>query len=338
MPRVAVVILNWNGLEFLKKFLPSVCASVYPNLEIIVADNASTDGSQEWIEREMPAVRLLCGTENLGFARGYNYFLKQIEADYYILLNSDVEVASGWIYPIIQLMEQNKKIACCQPKILSYSDRSRFEYAGASGGWIDALGYPFSRGRIFDSLEKDENQYNDSVPVFWASGAAFFIRAACFHEAGGFDEFFFAHQEEIDLCWRLQRLGYDIYVCPKSVVYHVGAGTLPAGSYRKVYLNFRNNLIMLFKNLPFHALLWRIPLRFFLDALSAWKQLLKGQKTYFFAVLNAHLSVFKWLSQGSTRTRAPYTMGKGVYKGSIVWQYFIKGKKAFSEIVVREQK
>ena len=333
LPRVAVVILNWNGKEYLKKFLPSVCTSIYPNLEIIVADNASSDGSQEWLEHSMPSVRLLKGEKNLGFASGYNYFLKQIEADYYVLLNSDVEVAAGWIYPIIQLMEQDPSIASCQPKIRAYKDRQSFEYAGACGGWIDALGYPFSRGRIFDTLEIDNGQYENPEPVFWASGAAFFIRAKLFHEAGGFDSYFFAHQEEIDLCWRLQRMGYKVYVCPQSVVYHVGAGTLPSGSAQKVYLNFRNNLIMMVKNLPLTELLWKIPVRMILDALSAWKQLVQGQTGYFIAVLRSHISLIMWCLTRFSRPSFPYNKRYGWYKGSIVWQYFIKGKKYFSEII-----
>jgi GT2 family glycosyltransferase len=334
-PRVAVVILNWNGIEMLKKFLPSVCASIYPNIEIIVADNASEDGSQEWVEANIPAVRLLRGEQNLGFAKGYNSFLKEVEADYYVLLNSDVEVASGWIYPVIQLMEQDAKIACCQPKILSYSQRNYFEYAGASGGWIDSLGYPFSRGRVFDTIEVDEGQYEEAMPVFWASGAALFIRAKLFHNSGGFDEYFFAHQEEIDLCWRLQRMGYKIYVCPQSVVYHVGAGTLPAGSPRKVYLNFRNNLIMLVKNIPLSEIWWKIPVRIALDAISAWKQLFQGQPGYFGAVLKAHLSFWSWCLQHKALPKLPFVNCDGLYRGSVVWEYFIKGKKYFSQIVKR---
>ncbi len=335
LPRVAVVVLNWNGIEMLKKFLPSVCASIYPNLEIIVADNASNDGSQAWVEANMPTVKLLKGTQNLGFAQGYNFFLKQVEADYYVLLNSDVEVSSGWIYPVIQLMEQNKKIACCQPKIRSYSRRDHFEYAGACGGWIDPLGYPFSRGRVFDTLEIDNGQYDDAARIFWATGAALFIRAELFHRAGGFDEYFFAHQEEIDLCWRLQRMGFEIWVCPQSVVYHVGAGTLPVGSPRKVYLNFRNNLVMLGKNLPIIKLIWKIPFRLALDAISAWKQLFQGQSGYFLAVLQAHFSFWRWCFSKKKMKALPHLNCHGIYKGCIVWDYFVRGKKYFSQIVQR---
>ena len=334
-PRVAVVVLNWNGIEMLKKFLPSVQSSIYPNIEIVVADNASEDGSQDWVEENMPSVKLLRGTRNLGFAEGYNYFLKQIEADYYVLLNSDVEVTPGWIYPVIKLMEQDEKIACCQPKILSYSKRNYFEYAGACGGWIDSLGYPFSRGRVFDTLEMDSGQYDDASRIFWATGAALFVRAKLFHQAGGFDKYFFAHQEEIDLCWRLQGMGHEIWVCPQSVVYHVGAGTLPSGSPKKVYLNFRNNLVMLAKNLPMTEILWKIPLRLALDAISAWKQLFQGQTGYFMAVLQAHFSFWRWCFSKKERVLRSYKKCTGIYHGSIVWDYFIRGRKYFSQIVNR---
>jgi GT2 family glycosyltransferase len=230
-------------------------------------------------------------------------------------------------------MENNASIAACQPKLLSWQQKNEFEYAGASGGWIDSLGYPFSRGRLFDVCEKDQSQYNTTAPIFWASGAALFIRANCFHDMNGFDAFFFAHMEEIDLCWRLQRNGYQIFVCPQSVVYHVGAGTLPKGSERKVYLNFRNNLIMLTKNLPFVDLIWKLPVRIGLDAISAWKELLLGYPRYFKGVLTAHLSFAVWLFTKGRRFKAPYPPLKGVYKGSIIWQHFLKGRQKFSEIV-----
>lgn len=332
-PTAAIVILNWNGKKFLEQFLPSVLNSTYANKRVIVADNASSDDSVAFVRNTFPTVEILTGTQNLGFAGGYNYFLKQIEADYYILLNSDVEVTPGWMEPIIELMENNVSIAACQPKLLSWHQKNEFEYAGASGGWIDSLGYPFSRGRLFDVCEKDEGQYNTTAPIFWASGAALFIRASCFHDMNGFDAFFFAHMEEIDLCWRLQRSGYQIYVCPQSVVYHVGAGTLPKGSERKVYLNFRNNLIMLTKNLPFVELLWKLPVRIGLDAISAWKELLQGYPRYFKGVLTAHFAFAGWLFTQGNRFKAPYAPLKGVYKGSIIWQHFLKGRQKFSEIV-----
>ena len=217
-PSVAIVILNWNGKKFLQQFLPSVVTSTYQNKRVIVADNASTDDSIAFVQQHFNTVEILTSKENNGFAKGYNYFLKQVKADYYVLLNSDVEVEASWIEPVIELMESNQLIAACQPKILSYHNKHLFEYAGSAGGWMDTLGYPFSRGRVFDVLEEDNGQYNDAAPVFWASGAAMFMKAKLFHAMDGFDEVFFAHQEEIDLCWRLQRNGYLIYSCPQSVV------------------------------------------------------------------------------------------------------------------------
>ena len=332
-PSVAIVILNWNGKKFLQQFLPSVLASTYENKRVIVADNASTDDSIAFVQQHFKTVEVLTSKENNGFAKGYNYFLRQVEADYYILLNNDVEVEPAWIEPVIALLQANKMIAACQPKILSYHNKHLFEYAGAAGGWIDTLGYPFSRGRVFDVLEEDEGQYNDTAPVFWASGAAMFINATLFHEQDGFDEFFFAHQEEIDLCWRLQRNGYLIYTCPQSIVYHVGGGTLPTGSSTKVYLNFRNNLIMICRNMPISQLIWKLPLRIVLDAVSAWKELFSGKPGYWKAVLKAHIAFTRWLFTKKKTVKAGYPELKAVYKGSIVWQYFINKRRIFSEIV-----
>jgi GT2 family glycosyltransferase len=335
-PLVAIVILNWNGISYLEQFLPSVLASTYTNKKIIVADNASTDGSVAFVQTHFPSIEILISPENYGFAKGYNFFLKQIEAEYYVLLNSDVEVTPGWMEPVIKLMHSNEQIAACQPKILSYHNKTEFEYAGACGGWLDALGYPFSRGRLFDTVEKDEGQYDDAVPVFWATGAALFIKSKLYHEMNGFDDYFFAHMEEIDLCWRLQRNGYSIYVCPQSTVYHVGAGTLAKGSERKVYLNFRNNLIMLTKNLPMQQLVWKIPFRIGLDAISAWKELLLGYPLYWKGILKAHLSYFKWLIHFRKRYKGPYPKLTGWYKGSIVWHYFVQNKQYFSQIVSKK--
>lgn len=332
-PSVAVVILNWNGKKFLEQFLPFVTASTYSNKRIIVADNASTDDSVAFVQQNYPSVEVLTSNENYGFAKGYNFFLKQVQADYYVLLNSDVEVEPGWIEPVIELMESNASIAACQPKLLAYHNKHLFEYAGASGGWIDAYGYPFSRGRIFDVLEEDKGQYNDAVPVFWASGAALFVKANAFHEMNGFDDYFFAHQEEIDLCWRLQRHGYLVYVCPQSVVYHVGGGTLPTGNPRKVYLNFRNNLVMITKNLPITQLTWKIPFRLLLDAVSAWKELATGKPAYWWAVVKAHLHYAGWLFKTFRPDKAGHPPAKGVYQGNVVWQYFVKKRKTFSKIV-----
>ncbi|MBA2250411.1 MAG: glycosyltransferase family 2 protein [Chitinophagaceae bacterium] len=336
LPSVAVVILNWNGRKFLEQFLPSVMASSYDNLEIIVADNGSADDSVKFIEGAYPRIRILKNEKNEGFARGYNTTLKQVTADYYVLLNSDVEVQPNWIQPVIELMESDVSIAACQPKLLFYHDKKMFEYAGACGGWIDGFGYPFSRGRVFDICEQDTGQYDDVKQIFWATGAALFVRASIFNSIGGFDEYFFAHQEEIDLCWRMQHAGYKIYVVPESVVYHVGGGTLPMGNKTKVFLNFRNNLIMLTKNLPAAQALWKIPFRIGLDNLAAWKGLLSGNSVTFISILKAHLHYLKWLffyrgkSGGQHKIKSAL---QGVYPGLVIWNYFIQKQRTFFEIV-----
>ena len=335
-PSVAIVILNWNGRKFLEKFLPSVMASVYEHKKIIIADNASTDDSIQFLRENYPQISIIQNKTNLGFAAGYNAALKQVEADYYVLLNSDVEVTPNWIAPVIDLMESDKMIAACQPKILSYLNKDMFEYAGGSGGWLDKFGYPFMRGRVFDDCEKDTGQYDDVQPCFWASGAALFVRSSVYHELGGLDEFFFAHQEEIDFCWRLQLAEYKVYVQPASVVYHVGGGTLPKGNSRKTFLNFRNNLVMLSKNLPITTALWKIPVRLLLDALSAWRGLLSGDRGYFIAICKAHAHFIYWLFYNKKRSVFPVKKNgqpAGWYKGSVVWAYFIQKKKIFSEII-----
>ena len=335
-PKVAIVILNWNGRKYLQQFLPSVLASTYTNYEVVVADNASTDDSVQFTGQCFPRVTVISLPQNWGFSRGYNQALKQVTADYYVLLNSDVEVAPGWIEPVIALMEKDKTTGACQPKVLMYNNRLSFEYAGGAGGWLDRFGYPFARGRVFDYCEEDTGQYNSVKPVFWASGAALFIRAALFHHVKGFDEYFFAHQEEIDLCWRLQLAGFRVMACPASVVYHVGGGTLPKGNDRKVFLNFRNNLIMLTKNLPVGQAVWKVPFRMLLDAVSAWKSLLGGEATYFFAVMRAHAGFVRWLLFGKRKSCFPPRktgLLLGWYDGSIVWKHFVSGKKTFAEIV-----
>lgn len=336
LPSVAVVILNWNGKSFLERFLPSVLKSDYENLRVIVADNASTDDSVLFLRKRFPEVEIMIHAENEGFAKGYNSALKKVESDYYILLNSDVEVEHDWIAPAILLMEGDEKIGAVQPKVLSFENKNSFEYAGACGGWIDQLGYPFARGRVFDVCEKDKGQYQDATEVFWASGAALFIRSSVFHEAGGFDEYFFAHQEEIDLCWRLQRLGYKIFVEPASVVYHVGGGTLPMGSRKKTFLNFRNNLVMLTRNLKWEEILYKIPVRIVLDNIAAFQALVKGDFSSFISIESAHLHYLSWLFFGKRGKKSPkIKMDElpGVYAGSVVWMFFIKKLKTFQEIV-----
>lgn len=309
-------------------------ASSYPNLEIIVGDNASTDDSVSFIGSHFPDLRIISTSTNLGFAGGYNEVLKEVEADYYVLLNSDVEVTAGWIEPVISLMESDALIAAAQPKILAYKDKTKFEYAGAAGGFLDRYGYAFCRGRIFDSLETDQDQYNQPTEIFWASGAAFFIRKTTWDASGGLDRHFFAHMEEIDLCWRLKNRGYKIMYCPGAKVYHVGGGALSVESPYKTYLNFRNNLVMLQKNLPPAKSFRIIFIRFWLDLLSLLKYLSQGNPRNAMAVSRAHVYFFKNLN----RNRKNISHNKdtfnpaGLYKGSIVWQYFGKGVKRFSDL------
>ena len=336
MSKVAIVILNWNGQKYLEQFLPSVLATQFSNFEIVVADNGSNDDSIAFLQTNYPTIRLITFTENFGFARGYNEALKQVDSEYYVLLNSDVEVTTNWLQPMVNLLDSDPTIAACQPKLLSFKDKKMFEYAGAAGGWLDKYGYPFAKGRVFDICEEDKGQYDQQEPIFWASGASLFIRSSVFHAMKGFDEYFFAHQEEIDLCWRIQLEGYSIYSCPSSVVYHVGGGTLPKGNSLKTYLNFRNNRIMLSKNLPFAKKLWVVPVRNLLDALSAWKGLLSGDGGYFIAILRAHIAFYKWWLLYQKKSVFPTNrIGKlsGLLNKNMVWEHFAKKKKTFAEIV-----
>lgn len=335
-PSVAIVILNWNGKHYLEKFLPSVLSSTWSNKQVILADNGSTDDSVAFVRSAFPEVRIIENGTNAGFASGYNLAMVSVDADYAVLLNSDVEVEPGWIGPLVECMESSPSVGACQPKLLDWNRRHYFEYAGGAGGWLDSFGYPFCRGRIFDICEEDTGQYDEKTPIFWASGAALCIRPVLFRKLGGFDPFFFAHQEEIDLCWRLQLAGYTVMACPASIVYHVGGGTLPKGNQRKVFLNFRNNLIMLTKNLPWQEKIWKLPLRIMLDAVSAWKNLLIGQTPYFNAVLRAHGAWISWIMFHRRKSLFPRDRSgklKGVYRGNIAWEHFAEGKKRFSEIV-----
>jgi GT2 family glycosyltransferase len=335
-PKVIIVILNWNGRKFLEQFLPSVLSSTYSNFETVIADNGSDDDSVAFLRSRFPAVRIIQLDKNYGFARGYNEALKQLTAQYFILLNSDVEVQAGWIEPIVRLMEANATIGVCQPKLLMFDDKKKFEYAGASGGWLDYLGYPFARGRIFDICEEDAGQYDSTEPIFWATGAAMFVKADLYHQLNGLDEYFFAHQEEIDFCWRVQAAGYQIYACPESIVYHVGGGTLPKGNANKVFLNFRNNLVMLAKNLPLSHSLWKIPFRFLLDTISAFKSLFEGQRTYFVAVFRSHIAFLRWMFSKRDKRFLPVKKTSDLHgwcKKSVVWLHFVRGRTRFSEIV-----
>lgn len=323
MTSIAVVILNYNGRIFLEKFLPSVINNA-DGCEIIVADNASTDDSVEFLKNTYPKIRLIQLTDNQGFAGGYNETLNQVSAEYYVLLNSDVEVTPNWIRPIIDLMSANKLIAACQPKIRSFHQKTHFEYAGAAGGYIDWLGYPFCRGRIFDFYEEDLGQYNDTKEVFWATGACMFVRADVFHSLGGFDTNFFAHMEEIDLCWRMKNAGKQIFYCSNSVVFHVGGGTLHKSNPRKTFLNYRNGLSMLYKNLPANKLVSTLLLRLILDGISGIKLLIGGSFSDFWAVIKAHFAFYAMIPK--LKRNSPKTVSH-IYQKSIVWEYFVKRKR-----------
>jgi len=338
MTEVAVVILNYNGRNFLKKFLPSVI-KFSGNASIVVADNASTDDSIQLLESSFATqVEILKMDRNRGYCGGYNYALNKIDAEYFVLLNSDVEVTEGWIDPVINLLKGDTLIAAAQPKILSFHEKNKFEYAGAAGGFIDSFGYPFCRGRIFSHLEEDLGQYNDTLQVFWATGACLFIKAGIFKKMTGFDEDFFAHMEEIDLCWRLNRAGYKVCYEGSSKVYHVGGGTLSASNPRKTHLNFRNGLSLLVKHAAVSELRWKLPVRLALDWLAAGMFLLNGKPADMKAVLAAHYDFFKNLKSDITkRKRIAKDLGgfyaKGIYKGLLPWQYFILKKKTFGDLL-----
>ncbi|MFP4019477.1 MAG: glycosyltransferase family 2 protein [Bacteroidales bacterium] len=337
MIETAIVILNWNTKNQLEKFLPSLMINTQDeDAEIIIADNGSTDGSVEFLKEKYPGLRRIVFDKNYGYTGGYNKALNQIEAKYYVLLNSDIELTENWLQPLKETMKSFPETAACMPKIRSYHQREYFEYAGAAGGFIDKYGYPFCRGRIMDTTEKDEGQYDQGDEVFWATGACLFIRGDLFHKAGGLDNDFFAHMEEIDLCWRLINMGYTIRYVPESAVYHVGGGTLPNKTPFKLYLNYRNNLYLLYKNLPNNKLLTTIIIRILLDVISAFVYLLKGQTGFFKAVFQAHHAFFKNLKTLKNRRRKIETNHKDipgkVYKRSIVFDYFIKKRKEFSKL------
>ena len=337
-PKIAIVILNWNGAKLLRQFLPSVIQFSKGALtEIIVADNGSTDESFSILSNEFPEVKVLDLKQNFGFARGYNETLKQIEADYFVILNSDVEVTSGWLESPIKLMEADKKIAAVQPKILSYNQKTHFEYAGAAGGFIDKFGYPFCRGRIFDEVEADKGQYDNTVDIFWATGACMFVRSDLFRAVGGFDSDFWAHMEEIDLCWRLKNRGFRIVYTPESTVYHLGGGSLSYDDPKKLYLNFRNNLWLLYKNLPANQLFYILFIRMMLDGLAAFKLLAEFNFNGISSVLKAHSHFYKSLPalQRKRRQSEPDSRNKvitGKLNKSIVFQFYIRKRKRYNEI------
>lgn len=336
----AIVILNWNGAHMLRRFLPSVL-SHSEGAEVIVADNASTDTSLEVLREEFPEVRTIVLEQNYGFAEGYNRALQQVEADYYVLLNSDVEVTPHWLDPLEAYMEAHPDCGACQPKLRQWVEGGEpvphFEYAGAAGGYIDRYGYPFCRGRVFGVVEEDCGQYDSTVSVLWASGAALMVRAADWHAVGGLDATFFAHQEEIDLCWRLKSRGKDVVCCPQSIVYHVGGGTLPQGSPRKTYLNFRNNLLLLYKNLPEEELSHVMRVRRWLDAVAALKELLMFQWANFRAIRRARADFHAMRSnydaarQENLRLTTSYNIRERA-RVSLLWQYYAKRRKTYAAL------
>lgn len=328
--KIAVVILNWNGAKLLEQFLPSVVA-FSDDATIYVADNASTDNSIEIVKTQFPTVKIIQNQGNYGFAKGYNVALKNIEEDYYALVNSDIEVTQNWLSPILTIFDAEPTIGIIQPKILDYKNKEHFEYAGAAGGFIDKYGYPFCRGRIFETIEKDTNQYNDEREIFWASGACFFIRKDIFRKLNGFDDDFFAHQEEIDLCWRAFNLGFLAKYTSKSVVYHVGGATLDQSNPKKTYLNFRNSLLMLTKNLPKNKLFGILFSRMILDGIAGIKFLFEGKFHHFLAVLKAHFSFYYMISK-TLKKRNTSQKENYFYTKSIVFQYFIKNNRFFEAI------
>jgi GT2 family glycosyltransferase len=336
--KIAIVILNWNGRKFLEQFLPELIKnSNRDDVRIFIADNGSSDSSVKFLRENYPNIQLILFDNNAGFAGGYNRALEHIDARYFILLNSDVEVSPNWIHPVIEYMDDNQEVAAVQPKIRSYSQREYFEYAGAAGGFIDKYGFPFCRGRILKEHEKDNGQYNKISDIFWATGACMFIRADLFKKAGGFDEDFFAHMEEIDLCWRLKNMGYRIVYHPESTIFHVGGGTLPNNNPHKLYLNYRNNLFLLYKNLPTKHRFRTVLIRMMLDGASAFIYLINFSFSFFWAVFKAHLHFY--LSIGSLRkkrrilsTSFNVFMHNEIYRKSIVKGYYLFKIRKFSNL------
>ena len=339
----AVVILSYNGTKWHELFLPKIVDEAHTGYEVIVADNASTDDTLQYVQTNFPSVKTIQIPVNHGFANGYYEALKQVTAKYYILLSADFEVTEGWFPPLHTAMERDELLAACHPKIGYWRDRELFEYAGAGGGFIDNLGYLFCRGRIFNDLEKDNGQYNDNIEVFWASGGCFVVRAALYHKVGGLDKDLYAHMEEVDICWRLKNAGYKIGYVGSSLVYHVGGSVISYGSPQKLYYNFRNNLILLMKNEKGSRLLWLFPLRFVLDGIAGLQLLLKGQFKHTFIIVKAHFHFYrhagKWLRRRRENKRLITRRNtEGMYPQSIIVKYFLQGKKKFTDLMWQPKK
>ena len=331
MTKLAIVILNWNGKRYLERFLPTLLRYMPDYAELVVADNASTDDSVPFLREQYPSVRIIENGRNEGFARGYNVALQQVEAQYYCLLNSDIEVTEHWVEPIIEMMDANDKIAAVQPKLRSFNQRDSFEYAGAAGGFVDKYGYPFCRGRVFGNVEEDHGQYDSDIDVFWATGAALFVRSDVYRVMGGLDDDFFAHMEEIDFCWRIKNAGYKIKCCPQSVVYHIGGGTLPKQNSYKTFLNFRNNLFLLLKNLPEERIARTLLVKFFLDQIAAVFFLLQGHFRDFVSVYKAMRDFYKNYDKcKAKRNTLPKLAFTDTYPKSVVFLHYFKRKKIFN--------
>ncbi len=330
--KTAIVILNWNGKKLLEQFLPSVIEFSSKEAEVYVADNASTDDSIEFIKQHYPSVKIVQNTTNGGYAKGYNDALQHIDTDIYCLVNSDIEVTQNWLTPVLKTFKEEENTAIIQPKILDFKDKTKFEYAGAAGGFIDAFGYPYCRGRLFETLETDQSQFNDTADIFWASGACFFIRSTVFQELQGFDEDYFAHQEEIDLCWRTQNKGFDIKYVSTSTVYHVGGATLENINPRKTYLNFRNSLLTLLKNVPTRTVALVIFSRLILDGIAGVKFLFELKPLHTWAIVKAHFSFYKNFFKFLKKRKQLDKKKNYFLHTSVIWQYFALGRKKFEEL------
>lgn len=335
-PSVAIIILNWNTSHYLKQFLPYVLGTTYENKTVYVIDNHSADDSIAMLEEFFPSVQLIRMYSNAGYASGYNRGFEQIQSDYFILVNSDIQVTPGFIEPAIELMEHDPSIAICQPKLLSLDDPGRFEYAGAAGGWIDRLGYPFAKGRVFLNLERDHGQYDQPGELFWASGACMILKSSVYRTIGGFYDYYHMHQEDIDLCWRAHQAGLRIYSCPQSVVYHIGGGSLSWENHYKTFLTFRNNYILLTRNLPLLSSLALLAFRLPVDLIGCLYLILTGRLGIGLAIFKAQWAFLFWL------TLVPHKMHRqpkglrrlpGVYQGTILWPYFLENKRTFAQII-----
>jgi GT2 family glycosyltransferase len=334
LSKTSVVILNWNGQKFLQKFLPAIVEYTEDaETQVVIADNGSTDDSVRYLEQNFPHLQLIRFDKNYGFTGGYNRAIAQIQSQYIVLLNSDIEVQSDWLKPLVAQMDSNSNVAACMPKILSLERKTHFEYAGAAGGFIDVLGYPFCRGRVLDHIETDTGQYNTACNVFWASGACMLVRTNVYKDLGGLDNDFFAHMEEIDLCWRMQNAGYKVQCVPASTVYHLGGGTLPNNHPQKLFFNYRNNLLMLYKNFPAQHFYLVLLIRLILDGLSAVVFLLRGKPEFFSAVVRAHRHFFRMRHGKRLYNQSSLKRLDGVYSKSILFAYFFARKKTFAKII-----